>query len=160
MHSANIALAIVALPLTTNLVILFSSLCHQKYCLFNLCLSFQVFLFSFLGFLFLPFSSTLWMNVAYRINLTLICLLGFVCLALFGLYRDGRVTWMWNCKVKSTESREDYGPPVESFFWLITQNQQRCTVDRSGHEYRCCPVFKQDKPFKKSKAKATPAAVS
>lgn len=65
MHSANIALAVVALPLTTNLVILFSSLCHQKYCLFNLCLSRQVFLFSFLGFLF----ATLFLDIVNECGL-------------------------------------------------------------------------------------------
>lgn len=46
---------------------------------------------------------------------------------------DGGVTWMWNCKVKSIESREDYRPHVDSFLWLITLNQQRCTVKRLGH---------------------------
>ena len=42
MRSANIALAIVALLLTTSRVILFSSYCQQNRCLFNLYLSCQV----------------------------------------------------------------------------------------------------------------------
>lgn len=41
-HSVNITLVTVALLLTTNLVILFSSLCQQNRCLLNLYLSCQV----------------------------------------------------------------------------------------------------------------------
>lgn len=135
MHALNIALAVVALPLTTLLVILFSSWCHQNHSLFNLNLSSEGFLFYFLVFCYL------FLNTLREWHLPLLCL------ALFGLHRGRRVTWMWNCKVKSAESREDYRPPVDSFLWLITQNQQRCTVKPLGQTSTDVPNFNQDKPL-------------